>query len=417
VADLDADGDVEVIYDTLVLEGKTGDRLFNLPITSQWRAPITADLDDDGTLEIIVGESVFSHTGALEWSSTIGGISNFAAVADIDGDTGGETFFVSGSSVSVHDDDGSLIRSFSVPATNPGPPSMADFDGDGEVEIAVSGGAYISVHDVDGTQLWQRAIQDDSGSAGSSGYDINGDGAFEVMYADEDAFRILDGSTGAILYEDYDHASGTIYEYPTIADVDQDGSAEIVVANNECPGSSRGITVYGHNASGWARSGPTWGTHDFAITNLNPDGTVPSAGPLSWMEHNVFRARPTVDNPAFPDLIPGFGDLCVASCANGVVRVAWSVENAGGVDSKAGVQAKLYVVNAGEETLYRVVNLDVIPAGKRIQGGTFEIALPDWGDGIVLRVDEPLTSDFYWGTSRECNEDNNEAQLFEDLCQ
>ena len=64
-----------------------------------------------------------------------------------------------------------------------------------------------------------------------------------------------------------------------IADVDNDGSAEILISsNNFRQGGSgwAGVTIFGHLGSGWAKSGPTWNVHDFAVTNINQDGSVPT---------------------------------------------------------------------------------------------------------------------------------------------
>jgi hypothetical protein len=98
VADLDADGKPEVIGDIGVVNGEDGSTVATLTgITNSWRTPVAADLDQDGKQEIILGNRVFSATGALLWSNAGTGAGNFSAVADVDGDPGGEVFFVSGS--------------------------------------------------------------------------------------------------------------------------------------------------------------------------------------------------------------------------------------------------------------------------------------------------------------------------------
>jgi len=316
VADLDADGEVEVIMDTAVLRGVDGSTAFTLSgLASCWRTPVAADIDADGTQEIILGENVYSHTGSLEWSSPASGQGNFAAVADIDGDAGGEVFFVTGTKMYLHDDDGTLLNTTTIHGCDPGPPAVADFDGDGAVEIAFATDTVISVWEADGTMNWFAASDDSSGFAGCSGYDMDGDGAHELLYADQDVFYVFDGASGAVLYQHDEHDSATLYEYPVVADVDGDGSAEIVVASSLWydSGALHGFTIFGHANSGWAPSGPTWGTHDFAVTNLNPDGSVPSPAPTPWSVHNAFRARPAKDDTSTPDLFPILGEVCVAS--------------------------------------------------------------------------------------------------------
>ena len=295
VADLDADGDVEVVYDTEVVEGATGATIATLGGThNSWRTPVLADIDQDGSQEIILSRNVYDSSGTLLWTASAPGAGSFNAVADVDGDVGGEVFFVSGSQMAVYEPDGTLITTVSVPGSNPGPPCIADFDGDGSVEIAIPANTQISVFELSGTRNWTQTINDTSGLAGCSGYDVDGDNVYEVLYGDQDTFRMYDGSTGTVLYSNTDHISGTLWEYPVIADVDNDDSAEVIIASNTygTSGTWMGVTVLGHNGDGWPKSGPTWGTHDFAVTNINQDGSIPTTPTASWLEHNVFRARP-----------------------------------------------------------------------------------------------------------------------------
>ena len=412
VADLEGDGDVEVVMDIALVEGSSGAMIANLSgVSTSWRTPIIADIDDDGTSEIIVGEKVFSHTGQLEWSSNSHGSGNFAAVADFDGDSGGEVFFVTGSALVIHDDDGTLLNTLTIPGSNPGPPAVADFDGDGEVEIAIPANTAISVWEINGTPLWTQPITDNSGLAGCSGYDVDGDGAYEVLYADEQVFRIYDGASGAIRFVDGTHDSGTLWEYPVTADVDNDGSAEIVVASNM--GTFHGIAVFGHGGDGWAKSGTTWGTHDFAVTNLDPDGSVPSPAPLPWTVHNVFRARPVIDDPGVPDLIPLFGDHCVASCADGPVKISWGIANQGGTTVYDMVPVSLFTVDGGTETLIDTQFFGPLHAGWAYPGGIYALHPDQWGDGFRIRVDD---NGFGAGAVEECDEDNNEFEYLETLC-
>jgi len=412
VADLDQDGDVEVIFDTRVVRGEDGGAVATLAgVVATCRTPVATDLDADGTLEIILGENVYSHTGALEWSSTTTGAANFAAVADIDGDDRGEVFFVTGNQLLIHDHDGTPIHSVYIPGDSPGPPAMADFDGDGQVEIAIPANHWLSLFETDGSVRWEVPISDDSGLAGCSGYDVDGDGAYEVLYADEERFQIYDGNQGTLLYENPSHDSNTLWEYPVIADVDGDGSAEIVIASNRLSGSPwAGITVFGHAGNGWARSGPTWGLHDFAVTNLNPDGSVPSPTPPPWTKHNVFRARPTVDKLPRPDLVPRIHQVCVISCDPGPAQVSYGVDNQGAVDVAAGAPISLYGLDGGTETLVETQTLPAVPAGASVPGGVFEFHPDLWGDGILLRVNDGVPAE------GQCVVSNNDLVLIDSIC-
>jgi hypothetical protein len=281
------------------------------------------------------------------------------------------------------------------------------------VEIAIAANTSISVWEITGTMNWTATINDTSGLAGCSGYDVDGDGAYELLYADQTTFRMYDGASGAVLYSNSSHASGTLWEYPVTADVDHDGSAEIVIASN---GSAwHGITVFGHSGSGWQASGPTWGTHDFAVTNLGADGSVPSPAPLSWTVHNVFRARPMVDEGGAADLAIFFEDICIASCENGPAKISFGVSNQGALDVAAGVSAALYALDGSTETLVDQLFLDEVPAGTIISGGTFEMHPDDQGaDGLLMRVDDDGAG---VGIITECDESNNEYEYTDRFCE
>lgn len=413
VCDADGDGDVEVIGDVGVVEGSSGATVGTLSgITSSWRTPVCADLDRDGEQEIILGNKVFHADGSLQWSNGGTGSGNFAAVADVDGDPGGEVFFVSGSTMYLHDDDGAELWRTTIPGSNPGPPAVADFDGDGEIEIAVPANTAISAWNIDGTRLWQMPINDSSGLAGCSGYDVDGDGAYEVLYADQDNFYIYDGATGAVLYSNGTHNSGTVWEYPVTADVDADGSAEVVIASNG--GAWQGVTVFGHNGDGWPKSGTTWGTHDFMMTNLDPDGSVPSPPDSPWGTYNVCRARPWVDDPSFPDLAVSITDVCVMDCTYGPAAIGVQAWNQGAQDLEAGHSLAIYSLDSSGDRLIATYRLPAIPAGTKADGVEFTLDVSDVGDqGFAAVVDDDGTGA---GVLSECDEDNNRDEWRDSFC-
>ena len=139
----------------------------------------------------------------------------------------------------------------SVLAAELGAACVADFD-DGFPEVGL--GKAVHSSDTDGSQLWTRGVSDYSSSVtGSSVFDFEGDGSAEVVYADEHTLWVFNGATGDILMEQTGHASGTLYEYPLIADVDGDGATEIIVASNNYTNSGwNGITVIGDSDSSCA---------------------------------------------------------------------------------------------------------------------------------------------------------------------
>ncbi|MBK7152214.1 MAG: hypothetical protein IPH72_10705 [Sandaracinaceae bacterium] len=117
-----------------------------------------------------------------------------------------------------------------------GPPTIGNFDAsDASPEVALAGAYNYVVFDVDLAQatpaarmseLWHRATNDDSSrKTGSSIFDFDGDGAAEVVYNDQVWLRVMEGDTGETLYRRC-NTSATLWEYPVIADVDDNGHAE-----------------------------------------------------------------------------------------------------------------------------------------------------------------------------------------------
>jgi len=207
-----------------------------------------------------------------------------------------------------------------------------------------------------------------------------------------------------------------VWEYPVTADVDNDGSAEIIVASNDFSTTTPdGITVFGHSDSGWAKSGPNWPTHDYAVTNILADGSVPTAAEPSWLQHNLFRARPTVDQPGASDLIPVIADVCVASCVHGPIKVSWSVQNAGSIEVEPGTEVVLYSIGNDESlTELARATLPALPAGTQLEGDEFHVNPSDWKEGVALIVDR--TDGSFAGRVDECDEHNNVTELRERYC-
>jgi len=271
-------------------------------------------------------------------------------------------------------DDGTLRRTLSPDlGGRGGPPNVDDFDGDGFPEIGTAyGGAYVvfdlqdpttecpvwdnvpaddtascesantartppggaCAQDSDCSSVtpgtacneqtsaciclhnsWRRGTEDTSSRVtGSSVFDFNGDGAAEVIYNDECRFRVYDGLDGTV-YLTEPSESRTRIEYPVVADVDNDGNAEIVFATtnesgfcseNEDALYNNGIEVWGDAGDYWVSARRIWNQHAYNVTNITEAGAVPLHAPEHWLayndyQYNVFRSNPRTLGVA-PDL-------------------------------------------------------------------------------------------------------------------
>jgi hypothetical protein len=267
LADLDADGTPEIVLGGLVLDA-TGRRLFQVGSASREGSngtytggiSVVADIDLDGSPEIVTGRNVYRASGTLFWTAAGGYTDGYPAVANFDADPQAEVVIVSEGRVALFDGVTGALEwgPESLPGGGRGgPPTVADFDGDGLPEIGVAGAGSYSVYDPDGAMpvLWSSTTEDMSSNVtGSSVFDFEGDGAAEVVYGDECFMRVYSGRDGSVLLQ-IPSSSATIHEYPVVADVDADGRSEIVIVANNATASLR--TQCASSSPGWsgARAG------------------------------------------------------------------------------------------------------------------------------------------------------------------
>lgn len=296
IADLDGDGVAEIMDATGAFDA-AGNRLVSTDEVPQFGISFAADLNFDGILEVITERAILDLDGRTLWGST----SRYGPVglADIDRDGYPELVQSLPDPAEIRvlniAQGGGVLWSTELrgrPALA-GPPTIADFNGDGLPEIAVATFEDVYLLDNQGVPVWQVEAHDlSSGHAGLSAFDFDGDGDYELAYADEQSFRIMDGRDGSTLFEFAEHGSGTWLEYPVIADVDNDGAAEVVLGSNNFfeDGSVSGVTVF-EGTDEWAASRRYWNQHAYMFTNLNVNGTVPSQATPNWWCSATFRAQ------------------------------------------------------------------------------------------------------------------------------
>ena len=421
--DLDADGAPEVVVGRRILEGTTGATVGegNAGDGSGhgWAAPISAaaDIDQDGRLEVVVGNAVYDRSGRAQRNN--GQTDGYVAVGNFDGDTYGEIVVGYTGTLRLQDDDGTVLWSRSrVTGDTIGTPTVADFDGDGEPEIGVAGHNVYVVVEGDGTVKWSRAVQDvSSGFTGSSVFDFEGDGAAEVVYADENDVYVLDGATGSVKMQESRHSSATCSEYPAVADVDNDGHAEIIYTSSQYSGSERGMTVINDADNSWMPGRPVWNQHAYAITNVEDEGTIPAVADTNWLTYNNFRSGDLSASTggALTDAVALLNDVCNVECADGLLRITVVVGNEGIGDLPAGVKISAYAVGSGTPIWLDTQTVaDVIPSGTTSEGIVFELDPTTIGDGIVeFRADDDNGAE----AVVECDEENNTLEVDDSLCE
>jgi hypothetical protein len=311
LADLDGDGLSEIVV---------GTKVFNADGTLRWDAPAAltegrcttvADLDLDGSPEVVTGIRALDAAGAGLWHSIVSAPA-YPAVADLEGDGLPEVVVSSPWRESIYvlsGRTGAMRCSTRLPgfsccggaAGRGSPATLGDVDGDGILEIGIGTQCYFVLYDFapgpSGScslaERWKTPVVDcSSGEAGSTMFDLQGDGRIEILHQDEQHLWIFDARSGAVI-RSIPNSSGTGIEHPCVADVDGDCEAEIIACANNyfLPGGEEGVRVFRDAAETWVPARPIWNQYTYHITNVGDDGSIPATEANNWETYNNFRVQ------------------------------------------------------------------------------------------------------------------------------
>lgn len=356
IADIDADGSADIVVGNTVLNadgslkwqgsGYIGSPGVGLIPGAQGPVSVVADLDMDGKQEIIAGASAYSSTGAVLWKNEVVG-DGYVGIANFDTTRDPEIVVVRRGNVWLMNSRGGIIWGpILLPGGGAGgSPVIADVNGDGAPNIGIAGSTRYSVFSSDGTILWTAPIQDiSSNMTGSSVFDFDGDGRVEIVYGDETRLYVFDGRNGNVRFS-IANTSGTWLELPVIADVDNDAHADIVVVSNQLKNASgiSGIRVYQDTSNSWIGTRGIWNQHSYHISNINDDGSIPRFEQPSWLSHNTYRLNTFPDRSplAQPDLTASKLTL-IDNGAGQPMSLSVRIGNGGMAPSPAGVLLSFY---------------------------------------------------------------------------
>ncbi|MBI5546804.1 MAG: PQQ-binding-like beta-propeller repeat protein [Deltaproteobacteria bacterium] len=466
IADLDGDGNAEVLCGLKAFDHQ-GKLLWDHGLGGGSVGPLTlvADLDNDGRPELTDGGAARHGDGQAFWEGSAA--PGFPATGDFLGPAGpapdglpelavvtdGKLSVVNGQTgqvllgpVPLPSWDGAQCVAGGGNPGNGGPPTVADFDADGLPEIGVADLDCYSVYEVASIQpdqglrlLWTRKVQDHSSSVtGSSVFDFEGDGAAEVVYADEVRLHVFRGKDGVEVFG-RDHCSGTTYEYPVIADVNGNGRADIIIPENNyasgtlhCAASiTPGIQVFKDANDNWVNTRAIWNQHTYHVTNVcdgrdrvcggagaadNVYGRVPRHEPPNWaFTHSASGGEP-LNN--YRQNVQGEGlfdapDLALeqiwsdtADCPD-KLEIAARVTNLGSMGIAAGLRVTFYLDESPRRRLgVAQTTTRLLPGDSEVVTLTLQPApISEEPLKIVVVVDDTGSGQ---GEVSECKEDNNE---------
>lgn len=273
---------------------------------------VLVDVDGQPDLELVAGPTAYRANGSILWDKLDDvDYDGHPAVADLDGDGVNEVVFRS-SQLAVFDGVTGAVRAgpFEPPTRMsmgttcehttgggggggeeedpcgiiPNNPAILDVDGDGDLEIAVASQEILIVYHHNLTELWRSTIWDGTGASGPAGFDFEADGTQNVVYADEGHVWSY-GPAGSTVY-DAERQSVTMFEYTPIADIDNDGHANLLAGSNEpMLHTAQGLDAWQNSGTRWAQARGIWNQHAYVeeiVSELGApvwnDGATPLPG-------------------------------------------------------------------------------------------------------------------------------------------
>ena len=329
-ADFNGDGHPEVYVRNKIYNAENGKLLASAATTNtgssyaHWThithrklsSPTTADLTGDGHPELILGNEIY-EVSITNLNGTSGNsltlysqitpptpvpVDGHAQVADFNLDGHLDVFI----SIRNTDDNygnvycyvwdvynNTISSPLDISNSHSGKsiPLIADIDNDGSMEVVIQNGSSDTYNRIQAykynttnqtfTFIWGMHPDEDSFSNSFTAFDFNLDGILELIICDQSTLKIVNGSGKSHLTHNdtipvytlgsFPFTETTIMQYPVIADVDADGSAEIVSV-----GSTK-LNIFKSSGQPWAPARPVWNQYMYNVTNVNKDLTIPTS--------------------------------------------------------------------------------------------------------------------------------------------
>jgi len=317
LADLDGDGSPEILAPEYVATAE-GALAWAVPDPAQaYSMPVAVDLDLDLQLEVMYGASAYAADGT--WLFDLPSIprnQGSVAIANFDDDPYPELYVQyhgqqdgqPHSEHGVYEHDGTLKASCptdAAPLTGLGgyPVAIHDIDGDDKAELLFGFNDNFYVLSVDGDSCsvrWTTKADTTIGLASGTVFDFLGTGRSEVIYADRSRVQLF-SPAGELLFI-ADRTARESISNPIIVDVDGDGGAELVITSSkplvavgdDPPPATPTLIVIGSAQARFASTRRIWNQHTYHYSNTSEDGQIP----LMETPHSQGETGFRVNHPA-----------------------------------------------------------------------------------------------------------------------
>ncbi|MEK7274342.1 MAG: FG-GAP-like repeat-containing protein, partial [Candidatus Desantisbacteria bacterium] len=284
LGDVDGDGCCDVVINACdgslwVISGKDGKEIwhkeFSNALSGYCGKTAVIDLDNDGKAEVIIASTshfgVYRNDGSLWWQTE----GCDFAIADLDGDKKPEIVVIGYvGMVKSYRYDGSIFwfKAYSLDAAGP---AIADIDGDGkpEVVLPVEDNYICALNGEDGSLLWKTENLSMGGTWDNGDLiitDLNDDGLMEIVgMSQKKAVVLIDAKTGKVI-ANLGINIGFASMSPIVADIDNDGHAEILVPsgqNNDAEYKGK-LIVLGDDTC-WKACRKVWNQVSYYMTNID----------------------------------------------------------------------------------------------------------------------------------------------------
>ena len=338
IADLDLDGTVEVLHHTNVID-HNGQLEFILPaeldifsLASSHLTLAIANLDSDPFPEIVGRDTainyVFEHTGALKWSlPTPNGARSEITVAELDGDPFPEFVYHTGFGTG-------------------------------------SNASWLTAYDTDGSVLWthEGTVFDGPATAlnnyhGATAFDFDQDGIDELAIAlpanNGNFVYMFRGNDGSLLTQ-FEGRFADGHAFVTIADADDDGAAEVIYSDRT---NNSYVVLAGLEGNPFPPARSIRHQYLYQPTHVNPGGSLPTYPAPHWLIPglNKFNAAPVLpfEDPGATDTFEYTAADATATSNPATVTIAITNVNAPTIISRPELGA-----SPGFEYLYGLLATD-----------------------------------------------------------